>query len=119
LTAGALADKAEGLQGEGRTVMFLAIDGGLAGLVAVADPIKETTVEALRMLHDEGFRVIMATGDNERTAQAVAAVLGLDDVRAGVLPQDKAILIKELQAAGAVVAMAGDGVNDAPALAQA
>jgi P-type Cu+ transporter len=119
LTAGALAVKAESLQSEGRTVMFLAIDGALAGLVAVADPIKETTVEALRMLHDEGFRVIMATGDNERTAQAVAAVLGLDEVRAGVLPQDKAILIKELQAAGAVVAMAGDGVNDAPALAQA
>jgi Cu+-exporting ATPase len=119
LTAGGLADKAESLQSEGRTVMFLAIDGGLAGLVAVADPIKETTAEALRMLHDEGFRVIMATGDNERTAQAVAAVLGLDEVRAGVLPQDKAILIKELQAAGAVVAMAGDGVNDAPALAQA
>jgi Cu+-exporting ATPase len=119
LTDGALADKAESLQSEGRTVMFLAIDGGLAGLVAVADPIKETTAEALRLLHDEGFRVIMATGDNERTAQAVAAVLGLDEVRAGVLPQDKAILIKELQAAGAVVAMAGDGVNDAPALAQA
>jgi Cu+-exporting ATPase len=119
LTAGALADKAESLQSEGRTVMFLAIDGGLAGLVAVADPIKETTAEALRMLHDEGFRVIMATGDNERTAQAVAAILGLDEVRAGVLPQDKAILIKELQATGAVVAMAGDGVNDAPALAQA
>jgi Cu+-exporting ATPase len=119
LTAGALADKAESLQSEGRTVMFLAIDGGLAGLVAVADPIKETTAEALRMLHDEGFRVIMATGDNERTALAVAAILGLDEVRAGVLPQDKAILIKELQAAGAVVAMAGDGVNDAPALAQA
>ena len=119
LTDGALADKAESLQSEGRTVMFLAIDGGLAGLVAVADPIKETTAEALRLLHDEGFRVIMATGDNERTAQAVAAVLGLDEVRAGVLPQDKAILIRELQAAGAVVAMAGDGVNDAPALAQA
>ena len=119
LTDGALADKAESLQSEGRTVMFLAIDGGLAGLVAVADPIKETTAEALRLLHDEGFRVIMATGDNERTAQAVAAVLGLDEVRAGVLPEDKAILIKELQAAGAVVAMAGDGVNDAPALAQA
>ncbi|MED5550191.1 MAG: heavy metal translocating P-type ATPase [Pseudomonadota bacterium] len=104
---------------EGETVMFVAIDGRIAGLVCVADPVKATTPDALKRLHAQGFRIIMATGDNERTARAVASRLGIDDIRADVLPEDKARIIRELQADGARVAMAGDGVNDAPALAQA
>lgn len=111
--------QADALRAEGRTVMFVAIDGALAGLVAVADPIKATTERAIRDLHAEGLRIIMATGDTLRTAQAVAARLGIDEVRAGVLPEDKKALIDRLRAEGAVVAMAGDGVNDAPALAAA
>ncbi len=103
----------------GETVMFVAIDGGLAGLVCVADPIKVTTPEAIASLHAQGLRIVMATGDNERTARFVADQLGIDDVRADVLPGDKAALVKALQEAGQRVAMAGDGVNDAPALAQA
>jgi Cu+-exporting ATPase len=87
--------------------------------VSVADPVKETTPEALRALHAEGLRIVMVTGDNERTARAVAGRLGIDEIRADVLPEDKARIVKELQAAGSRVAMAGDGVNDAPALAQA
>ena len=104
---------------EGETVMFVTVDGVLAGLVAVADPVKRTTPTALKELHGLGLRIIMATGDNERTARAVAARLGIDEVRADVLPEDKARIIRELQEKGAKVAMAGDGVNDAPALAQA
>ena len=104
---------------QGETVMFVSVDGTLAGLVAVADPVKQTTPAALADLHALGLRIIMATGDNERTANAVAARLGIDEVRADVLPEDKARIIRELQQAGAKVAMAGDGVNDAPALAQA
>ena len=103
----------------GETVMFVVVEGRLAGLVSVADPLKETTPQALKALHAEGLRIVMVTGDNERTANAVASRLGIDEIRAGVLPGDKARIIKELQAAGATVAMAGDGVNDAPALAQA
>ncbi|MEQ9609947.1 MAG: copper-translocating P-type ATPase, partial [Kiloniellaceae bacterium] len=103
----------------GETVMFVVVDGKLAGLVSVADPVKETTPEALRALHAEGLRIVMVTGDNARTAKAVAGPLGIDDIRADVLPEDKARIVKELQAEGACVAMAGDGVNDAPALAQA
>jgi len=99
--------------------MFVVVDAKIAGLVAVADPVKETTPGAIRALHQLGLQIIMATGDNERTAKAVAARLGIDQIRAGVLPQDKAKLIRELQENGAKVAMAGDGVNDAPALAQA
>ena len=99
--------------------MFVAVDGKLAGIVAVADPIKATTAEAIRALHDSGLRIIMATGDNERTAKAVAAKLGIDEVRADMLPEGKKALVDELQANGASVAMAGDGVNDAPALAAA
>ncbi|MEQ8515682.1 MAG: HAD-IC family P-type ATPase, partial [Chromatocurvus sp.] len=91
----------------------------IAGLVAVADPVKDTTHDALKALHAQGFRIVMATGDNERTAKAVAAKLGIDEIRADVLPEDKARIIKEMQDAGRKVAMAGDGVNDAPALAQA
>jgi Cu+-exporting ATPase len=95
------------------------LDGAVAGLVSVADPIKETTLSAIEELHQLGFRIIMATGDNERTAKAIAARLGIDEIRADVLPEDKARIIRELQAEGHKVAMAGDGVNDAPALAQA
>jgi len=104
---------------EGKTAMFIAIDGKLAGLIAVSDPIKETTQEAINDLHKAGLKIIMATGDNVTTAKAVADKLGIDEVRADMLPEHKAALIKELQASGAIVAMAGDGVNDAPALAQA
>jgi Cu+-exporting ATPase len=99
--------------------MFVVLDGTVAGLVSVADPVKETTPDALKALHELGFRIIMATGDNERTARAVAARLGIDEIRADVLPEDKARIIQELQKEGRKVAMAGDGVNDAPALAQA
>jgi Cu+-exporting ATPase len=119
LVAGDLVEKANQGRDEGETVMFVAIDGVIAGLVSVADPVKETTPDALRALHALGLRIIMATGDNERTAKAVAARLGIDEIRADVLPEDKARIIRELQNGGARVAMAGDGVNDAPALAQA
>ncbi|MDP2119144.1 MAG: heavy metal translocating P-type ATPase [Hoeflea sp.] len=111
--------KADTLRAEGKTAMFLAVDGALAGIVAVADPIKESTAQAIRELHAQGLRVIMATGDNERTAQAVAGKLGIDEVRAGVLPEAKKDLIDQLRREGHRIAMAGDGVNDAPALAAA
>ena len=114
-----LAERAEKLRADGQTVMFVAVDGKPAGLVGVADPIKESTSEAIRTLHDEGIRIVMMTGDSKTTALAVAKKLGIDDVIAGVLPDQKAAKIKELQAEGRVVAMAGDGINDAPALAQA
>jgi Cu+-exporting ATPase len=114
-----IEDSMDALRVEGKTAMFVALDGALAGVVAVADPIKPTTAGAIRDLHDLGLRVIMATGDNQRTAEAVAGKLGIDDVRAGVLPEDKKALVEELHAAGHRVAMAGDGVNDAPALATA
>ncbi|MBI1220838.1 MAG: heavy metal translocating P-type ATPase [Rhodobacteraceae bacterium] len=119
LEAGALTAEADARRDEGETVMFVLLDGVVAGLVSVADPVKETTPAAIKALHALGFRIIMATGDNERTAKAVAARLGIDEIRADVLPEDKARIIKELQAQGRKVAMAGDGVNDAPALAQA
>lgn len=115
----ALDSQADELRAQGKTAMFAAIDGKLAGVVAVADPIKETTKAAIDALHDAGLMIIMATGDNEKTARAVAAQLGIDEVRAGVLPEDKKALVEELHAAGRKVAMAGDGVNDAPALASA
>jgi Cu+-exporting ATPase len=111
--------QADTLRAEGKTAMFIAVDGVLAGIVAVADPIKESTAQAIKELHAQGFRVIMATGDNERTAQAVAGKLGIDEVRAGVLPEAKKDLIDQLRREGHKIAMAGDGVNDAPALAAA
>lgn len=114
-----LLAKAEARQSQGQTVMFLMADGKAAGLVAVADPIKETTRDAVRALHETGMKIIMATGDTGRTAQAVADQLGIDDVHADVLPEDKAKLVADLKAKGRRVAMAGDGVNDAPALAAA
>ena len=119
LDGGRLAEAANARRDEGETVMFVVLEGEIAGLVSVADPVKETTPAALKLLHELGFRIVMATGDNERTAKAVAARLGIDEIRADVLPEDKARIIKELQAQGRKVAMAGDGVNDAPALAQA
>lgn len=119
LDGGLLAETANARRDEGETVMFIIVNDAIAGLVSVADPVKETTPEALEALQREGFRIVMATGDNDRTAKAVASKLGIDEIRADVLPEDKARIIKELQAAGRKVAMAGDGVNDAPALAQA
>ena len=115
----ALAETADERRDEGETVMFVTLDGRLAGMVSVADPVKDSTPGALEALHRLGFRIVMATGDNERTARAVAARLVIDDIRADVLPADKARIIREFQAQGRRVAMAGDGVNDAPALAQA
>lgn len=119
LDSGALIEIANTRRDEGETVMFVVLDNVIAGLVCVADPVKETTPAALKALHALGFRIIMVTGDNERTAKAVARRLGIDEIRADVLPEDKARIIKELQEKGLKVAMAGDGVNDAPALAQA
>jgi P-type Cu+ transporter len=111
--------KADMLRAEGKTAMFVAVDDVLAGIVAVADPIKDSTAQAIRELHAQGLRVIMATGDNERTAQVVAGKLGIDEVRASILPEAKKDLIDHLRRDGHKIAMAGDGVNDAPALAAA
>ncbi|MDZ7711372.1 MAG: heavy metal translocating P-type ATPase [Roseovarius sp.] len=119
LDTGDAEARADALRSEGKTAMFVAVDGEIAGIVAVADPIRETTEAAIRELHALGLTIIMATGDNQRTAEAVATRLGIDEVRAGVLPQDKQKLVEDLRAKGASVAMAGDGVNDAPALAAA
>jgi Cu+-exporting ATPase len=119
VTLGQLAERAEALRGEGQTVMFVAVDGHAAGLVGVADPVKATTPEALEMLRTEGLRIVMLTGDSRRTAEAVARRLGITDVEAEVLPEDKVAVVERLQRAGHRVAMAGDGVNDAPALARA
>jgi Cu2+-exporting ATPase len=107
------------LQARGQTVMYVALGGRLAGFVGVADPVKATTLEAMEMLRAAGIRIVMLTGDNPGTAAAVGRQLGLDDVKAGVLPQDKYRHVQALQKEGRIVAMAGDGVNDAPALAQA
>jgi P-type Cu+ transporter len=114
-----VAPTVEALRRDGQTVVFVVIDGRLAGLLGVADPIKPGTPEALRSLHAAGLRVVMLTGDSRTTAEAVARKLGIDEVIAGVLPADKAGAVKRLQAEGRVVAMAGDGINDAPALATA
>jgi P-type Cu+ transporter len=114
-----LSEKADSLRQNGETAMLVAIDGRAAGLIGVADPIKPSTYEAVRMLHEERVRIAMITGDNRVTAEAVARKLGLDDVRAEVAPEDKARVVKQFQEEGRVVAMAGDGINDAPALAQA
>ncbi|MBP1687749.1 MAG: actP [Deltaproteobacteria bacterium] len=119
IEAGALAARAARLQQEGRTVMFIAIDGRAAGLLGVADPIKASTPSAIRLLHDAGLRIVMLTGDHGATAASVARTLGIDDVQAEIHPQEKGEVVRRLQAQGRVVAMAGDGINDAPALAQA
>jgi Cu+-exporting ATPase len=114
----ALEQRAEAMHREGHTAMFLACDARLAGLIGVADPIKESSLQAIRELKEQGVRVVMVTGDNQTTAAAVAGKLGVE-FEAEVLPGEKAEAVKRLQAQGRVVAMAGDGVNDAPALAQA
>ncbi|MFQ5984195.1 MAG: copper-translocating P-type ATPase, partial [Alphaproteobacteria bacterium] len=119
IALGELTERAEALRAEGNTVMFVAVDGKAQGLVAVADPIKETTPEAVTRLRNDGVRIVMLTGDNRTTAEAVARRLGIDEVRAEVLPAQKSAVVKEMQTQGRIVAMAGDGVNDAPALAQA
>lgn len=111
--------EADQYRSEGQTVMFVSVDGAFAGMIGVADPIKETTPEAIKRLHAEGLKVVMLTGDSEATAQAVAAKVGIDEVHADVSPEDKHKIVSELQSGGARVAMAGDGINDAPALAQA
>jgi Cu+-exporting ATPase len=114
-----LRDRAEQLRREGQTVMFVAVEKRLAGLIGVVDPIKSSTSEAIRQLHADGIRVVMLTGDGKTTAEAVARQLGIDEVHAEILPGQKSEIVKRLQASSRVVAMAGDGVNDAPALAQA
>jgi len=117
--ASALRDRAETLRTEGASVVFLAVDGKLAGLVALADPVKESTPDAIRVLREGGIRIVMATGDGLTTAKAVAAKLGIDEAYGEVRPEDKLRLVEKLQAQGRCVAMAGDGINDAPALAKA
>lgn len=119
IDAGPMLEKAESMRGDGQTVMFVATDSRLAGLLGVADPIKETTNSAIRELHADGIRIVMVTGDSRTTASAVAKKLGIDDVMAEVLPEKKVEAVKKLQGEGRIVAMAGDGINDAPALAQA
>jgi Cu+-exporting ATPase len=115
----ALRPEMEALRAAGATVLLAAVDGRLAGLLAVADPVRPTTPEAIRMLHADGVRIVMVTGDNRTTAQAVARGLGIDEVEADVLPAEKSAVVKRLQEQGHIVVMAGDGINDAPALAQA
>ncbi len=114
-----LDEEAEGLRQRGQTVIFAALDGAIAGLLGVADPIKATTAQAVRSLQADGLRLIMLTGDHQATATAVAAQLGIDQVMAGVLPAEKGEIVTRLKLEGRIVAMAGDGINDAPALALA
>jgi len=116
---GGLGERAEVLRRDGQTVMFVAVDGQPAGLVGVADPIKASTSEALELLRASRLRIVMLTGDSRATAEAVARRLGITEIEAEVLPEQKIAVVKRLQAEGRKVAMAGDGVNDAPALAQA
>mgnify|MGYP000389147030 CR=1 FL=1 len=117
--AGDASEQADALRRQGKTAMLVAVDGKLAGIVAVADPVKEAAADTIAKLHESGLRIIMATGDSEATAKAVAGKLNIDEVRAGILPEDKKKLVEELRGEGRRVAMAGDGVNDAPALAAA
>jgi Cu+-exporting ATPase len=119
IDAGKLVEQAEQLRKEGATAMFIAIDGKSAGILGVSDPIKQSTPEAIKALHEMGLRVVMLTGDNETTARAVADELGIDEVEAEVSPDRKNEIVKQLRDEGRIVAMAGDGINDAPALAQA
>ena len=116
---GGLLEKVEALRQDGQTVLLVGVDGEPAGLLGVADPVKETTPEALKTLHEEGLRLVILTGDHQTTAEAVAKKLGIDEIHAGLLPEQKAEFIKKLQKEGRIVAMAGDGINDAPGLAQA
>ena len=107
--------RSEELRRDGQTVMFVVVDRSVAGLIGVADPVKPSTPEAIRMLHDDGVKIVMLTGDNRTTAEAVAKKLRIDEIQAEVLPEQKSEVVKRLQAEGHIVAMAGDGVNDAPA----
>src|SRR5262249_10284310 len=116
---GPVQARLDALRGEGQTVVLVAVEGRVAGLLGVADPVRATTPEAIRRLHEDGMRIIMLTGDNRTTAEAVARQAGVDEVIAEVLPDQKAETVRKLQQQGRIVAMAGDGVNDAPALAQA
>jgi Cu+-exporting ATPase len=111
--------RAEELRTQGQTTLFVAVDGKLAGLIGVADPIRPSTADALRALREEGIRVVMVTGDSWTTAKAVAAKLGIEEVQAEVLPAQKREIVARLRSEGRIVAMAGDGINDAPALAEA
>jgi len=119
IAANGIPSRSEELRKEGQTVMFVVVDGTVAGLIGVVDPIKKSTPEAIRLLHEDGVNIVMLTGDNRTTAEAVAKKLGIDEIQAEVLPDQKSQIIKRFQSTGRVVAMAGDGVNDAPALAQA
>jgi Cu+-exporting ATPase len=119
VSSGDLEARADELRREGATVMFVAIDGRPAGIIAVADPVKSTTPAALENLRKDGVRIVMLTGDNRTTAQAVAAKLGITDIEAEILPEQKNAVVRKLRSEGRIVAMAGDGVNDAPALAEA
>ena len=119
IKAGELWGQSEELRKEGQTVMYVVVDGAIAGLLGVADPVKQSTPEAIGLLHEDGIKIVMLTGDNRTTAEAVAKRLGIDQIQAEVLPEQKVEVVKRLQAEGRMVAMAGDGVNDAPALAQA
>jgi Cu+-exporting ATPase len=119
IASGAMLPTAATLASQAQTPMLLAVDGHIAGIVAVADPIEPDAKEAIQRLHAQGLKLVMLTGDNRATAQAVAAQVGIDEVVAEVLPQDKAARVKDLQQRGQVVGMVGDGINDAPALAQA
>jgi len=119
IALGSLDESAKPLESEAKTVMFIAVEGNIAGLIAVEDPVKATTLEAIEQLHREKIQIVMLTGDSRATAEAVARKLKIDSVHAGVLPNQKSEIVKKLQAEGHIVAMAGDGVNDAPALTQA
>lgn len=119
IDSGVLTDQAENLRRDGQTVMYIVVDNRPAGLIGVTDPIKGSTFEAIKLLNQDGVRIVMVTGDSRTTAEAVARKLGIDEVMAEVLPEQKGEMVKRLQAEGRVVAMAGDGINDAPALAQA
>jgi P-type Cu+ transporter len=113
------AVEAETLREAGQTVVYISIDGKVAGLLGISDPVKPSSYAAIKELHNRHIKIVMLTGDNQRTAEAVAKELGIDEVKAGILPQQKYEFIKDLQTRGYLVAMAGDGINDAPALAQA
>ena len=114
-----LSERGEELRRDGQTVMSVVVEREMVGLIGVADPIKKSTPEAIQLLHKEGVKIVMLTGDNRTTAEAVAKKLGIDEIQAEVLPEQKGEVVKRLQAEGKMVAMAGDGINDAPALAQA
>ena len=116
---GALAARMETLRGDGHTVVFVSVDGRVAGLIAVIDPIKDGTEDAIRQLSADGIRIVVASGDHRVTAEAVGRRLGITEVRAEVMPEHKGDIVRDLQTQGRIVAMAGDGINDAPALAQA